>query len=169
MMRTAKALFASRTQRWGLRLVNGAFHPDVPHSISKLDSEQYRASIAFKIFHDNDNSGDNASDVSPDLRDWCKKILERMQPPYGILLDRQYCMGTSKLSGFDAVLLASTLSREDIRVYTIPVVTKFNSVMFHDNCDESTFSTTVYPFTEAHVDYLLSKDAEKAKEVAARC
>jgi hypothetical protein len=142
-----------------------AFHPDVPHSISMLPSKKYRAAIAFKIFHDNDNGSDSDSGILSDLQDRCKTILERMQPPYGILMDRQYCMGTSKLSGFDAVLLASTLSREDIRVYTLPVVTEFSSIRYDTEYSslESSFSTSVYPLTEAHVDYLLG-DTKKAGE-----
>jgi hypothetical protein len=145
-----------------------AFHPDVPHSVSVLSPNQYRAVIAFKIFRD-DSDRDNTSDgdlgVMSTLQDRCKSVVEKMQPPYGILMDRQYCMGTSKLSGFDLILLAGAQSRPDTRVYTLPVVTTFHGMSSSsDDDDDSELSTCVYPFTEAHVDCLLGRDVEKGRE-----
>ena len=60
--------------------------------------------IAFKIFRDSDGESDFG--VMSSLQERCKSVAEKMQPPYGVLMDQQYCIGTSKLSGFNLLLLA---------------------------------------------------------------
>jgi len=143
-----------------------AFHPDVPHSVSMLSQNQYRAVIAFKIFRDNDGDSDTDGDIGgmSSLQDRCKTVVEKIQPPYGILMDRQYCMGTSNLNGFDLMLLAVAQSCPDTCVYTLPVVTTFHSESSDQDgySDINGFSTSVYPFTEEHVNRLLGRDVEKA-------
>jgi hypothetical protein len=64
------------------------------------------------------------------------------------------------------VLLSGAQSRQDTRVYTLPVITTFHSISCNEihSDDYNSFSTHVYPFTVSHVDYLLGRDVEKAKE-----
>jgi hypothetical protein len=90
-----------------------------------------------------------------------------MPLPFGIFLDRKYCMGTSKLSGFDTILLAAAYARKDkCRIYTLPVVTKFHiekGVADGDETDEA--SSEVYPFTEAHIEVLLGRRSDATSEM----
>lgn len=140
-----------------------AFHPDVPHAILPLPKDHYRAVIAFKIYAVPDNSEPVENPVQTSVNE----ALGKMRPPFRIFLDRQYCMGTLKLSGFDTILLTAAYSREDkCRIYTLPVATEFHSergVGELDDTDEA--STEVYPFTEAHVDVLLGRRSDAISEV----
>ena len=141
-----------------------AFYPDVPHSILSLPKDHYRAVIAFKIFSvpDNTEPTENPHQTS------VNNALAKMRLPFGIFLDRQYCMGTSRLSGFDTILLAAAYARKDkCRVYTLPVVTKFHVKQemadgYYVSDNEA--STEVYPFTEAHVDVLLGRRSNATSE-----
>src|ERR1700733_16269903 len=86
---------------------------------------------ATQIFSVSDNSEPTETPIQTSVNE----ALTKMCPPFGIFLDRQYCMGTSKLSGFDTILLAAAYSRKDkCRVYTLPVVTEFHSKI--GVCDE---------------------------------
>ena len=140
-----------------------AFHPDVPHSILPLPKDHYRAVIAFKIFSVPDNSEPTENPIQTSVNE----ALATMRLPFGIFLDRQYCMGTSKLSGFDTILLAAAYSRKDkCRIYTLPVVTKFQAVRgVADRDDTDEASTKVYPFTEAHIEFLLGRRSNATSEV----
>ena len=141
-----------------------AFHPDVPHAVLSLPKSHYRAVIAFKIFAVPDNSEPEENSIQTSVNE----ALAKMCPPFGIFLDRKYCMGTSKLSGFDTILLTAAYSKKDkCRIYTLPVVTKFNSErgMCEDDYTENSTETKVYPFTEAHVDVLLGRRANATSEV----
>ena len=141
-----------------------AFHPDVPHAVLSLPKSHYRAVIAFKIFSAPDNSEPTENAIQTSVNE----ALAKMRPPFGIFLDRQYCMGTSKLSGFDTILLTAAYSRKDkCRIYTLPVITKFNSKrgVGVDHEIEPLTETKVYPFTEAHVDVLLGRRANATSEV----
>ena len=155
--------FCIQDEKFGAKACSWvAFHPDVAHSVSKLSKNQHRAVIAFKIFRDNSV----ASDALPEeLKDRTIAVLEKLQPPYGIFLDRQYCIGTSKMSGFDLILTASGMSRPNTRARVIPVVTTFEASMdVDDYSNECTFSTRVYPFSKAHIDLLVGEDGERADD-----
>ena len=80
-----------------------AFHPDGPHSVRVLPKDHYRAVIAFKIFSVVDNSEPAENPVQTSVN----QAVAKMRVPFGIFLDRQYCLGTSKLSGFDTILLTA--------------------------------------------------------------
>jgi hypothetical protein len=144
-----------------------AFHPDVPHCVLSLPKDHYRAVIAFKIFSIPDNSEPAENPIQKSVN----KALAKLHLPFGIFLDRQYCLGTSKLSGFDTILLTAAYSRKDkCRIFTLPVVTKFHSergvVEYADaDADADTVSTEVYPFTEAHIEILLGRRANAISEV----
>lgn len=138
-----------------------AFHPDVPHSVSKL-KENHRAVIAFKVFH-NDAKGEETK--VPQLEQRLKETSDQMEPPYAILLDHKYCMGTTEMSGLDSFLLTSARSRTDMHVHVIPVVTEFHGTHWlEDDSDVPDVGCRVYPLTEAHVDILLERNVEQAKE-----
>jgi len=141
-----------------------AFHPDVPHAILPLPKSHYRAVIAFKIFSVPDDSEPTETPIQASVNE----ALAKMHLPFGIFLDRQYCMGTSKLSGFDTILLTAAYSRKDkCRVYTLPVVTKFHSErpVGDDEYNKDLAETKVYPFTEAHVEVLLGRRLNATSEV----
>jgi hypothetical protein len=140
-----------------------AFHPDVPHSVLPLPKGHYRAVIAFKIFSVPDNSEPMENPIQTSVNE----ALAKMRPPFGIFLDRQYCMGTSKLSGFDTILLTAAYSRKDkCRIYTLPVVTKFHQQERSGRCSTTPeTSAKVYPFTEAHVEVLLGRRSNATSEV----
>jgi hypothetical protein len=138
-----------------------AFYPDVAHSISRL-KESYRAVIAFKIFR-REQSDDK---IPEEFGIRCKAVFADMEPPYGIFLHHQYCMGTTELNGFDNLLLASARSSAKGQVHLIPVLTRFQGEYFFDKHrkDEIRCATHVYPFTDAHVDLILEKNTKEAKE-----
>ena len=141
-----------------------AFHPDVPHAVLSLPESHYRAVIAFKIFSVPDNSEPAENPIQTSVNE----ALAKMRPPFGIFLDRQYCMGTSKLSGFDTILLTAAYSIKDkCRIYTLPVVTKFHSKRGMSDYDykDVTVETEVYPFTAAHVEVLLGRRPNATSEV----
>ena len=141
-----------------------AFHPDVPHAVLSLPKSHYRAVIAFKIFSVPDNPEPTENPIQTSVNE----ALAKMRLPFGIFLDRQYCMGTSKLSGFDTILLTAAYSRKDkCRIYTLPVVTEFHSKrgMLDIVDNEVSVKTEVYPFTEAHVEVLLGRRSNTTSEV----
>ena len=137
-----------------------AFYPDVVHEVTKLE-DGYRAVMAFKIFR-----SDDKPDILPShLEGQAKKILDQIPVPFGLLMTHQYSMGTTSLSGFDALLSSYARSRDDTQAHMLPVVTSFSGEAYDNPEDGENFSTSrVYPFTRAHVDILLKKNVEQAKK-----
>ncbi len=140
-----------------------AFHPDIPHEVTKLE-DGYRAVMAFKIFR-----ADDEPDVLPaQLEDRVKKILDQIQVPFGLFTTHQYSIGTIGLNGFDALLSAYARSRNDTKAHMLPVVTEFYGEAFDDYLDpeeyKSVTTSRVYPFTGSHVDILLGKNVVQAKK-----
>lgn len=151
-----------------------AFHPDVPHSISQLGYNEYRAVIAFKVFQDGPPLGDEAAlRESAHHRDMVA-VLGSMTPPYGILLDHKYHMGISGLNGFDAIVLSAAKQQKGCTVHILPVIISTFSEIYHDYVKnerehekqyQDRFRAYVHPFTQAHVDLLLSDgENEEANE-----
>ena len=138
-----------------------AFHPDIPHEITKLE-DGYRAVMAFKIFRVDENDSEDA--LPAKLEAHVKRILDQIPAPFGLFTTHQYSIGTTRLNGFDALLWACVRSRNDMQVHMLPVVTKFYGEAFHYERSESVAASQVYPFTGAHVDILLGKDVTRAKE-----
>ncbi|KAH9943641.1 hypothetical protein B0H21DRAFT_484231 [Amylocystis lapponica] len=136
-----------------------AFYPDVPHSV-KWIPKGHRAVIAFKVFH--------AAGSSQELRgfDSVRKavddVIGRLHTPCGILLERKYALGTTRLSGFDALLLARAREMGDTDVKLLPVVLTI-VCEWGSRCEdpyedfEEECWSRVYPFTEDHIDCLLDK------------
>jgi hypothetical protein len=139
-----------------------AFHPDVPHEITKLE-DGYRAVMAFKIFRAENDSEDT---LPAKLEARIKTILDQIPAPFGLFTTHQYSIGTTKLNGFDALLSAYASSRCDAQAHMLPVVTKFYGEFFFEPEEQSENVTEcrVYPFTGAHVDILLKKNVVQAEK-----
>ncbi len=97
-----------------------AFYLDVPHCVDKV-SKGHRAVIAFKIFRDTSGTG-GRSKVSSKVEEQVAEFVGSMKAPFGIMLERKYCLGTSVLSGFDNLLLTTMRAVETVDVKHIPVV-----------------------------------------------
>ena len=138
-----------------------AFHPDIPHEITKLE-DGYRAVMAFKIFR---TAEDDSEDTLPaKLEGRVKQILDQIPAPFGLFTSHQYSIGTTILNGFDPLLLACARSRDDMQVHMLPVVTTFYGEAFDRRRYRSVAGSCVYPFTGAHVDILLEKNVDQARK-----
>ncbi|KDQ55557.1 hypothetical protein JAAARDRAFT_59585 [Jaapia argillacea MUCL 33604] len=143
-----------------------AFFPDVVHSVERIP-QGYRAVIAFKIFRAVDDPR-SLCNIPDEYRSQVDKVFDQLKLPIGIFLDRKYCMGTTELSGLDAYLVQCAESRAqngDFAVHVLPVVTKGWAQWWTDGTEgEDSFSASVFPFTDAHVDGALGRDdGEKQK------
>ncbi len=138
-----------------------AFHPDMPHEVTKLE-DGYRAVMAFKIFRVDDKE----PDVLPaQLEGRVKAILDQIPAPFGLLTTHQYSIGTTSLNGLDVLLLAYARSRNDTQAHILPVVTEFSGEAYDDPEEgESVTTSSVYPFTRAHVGILLEKNVDQAEK-----
>ena len=138
-----------------------AFHPDIPHEITKLE-DGYHAVMAFKIFRVDEN--DSKDTLPAKLEAHMKRILDQIPALFRLFTTHQYSIGTTRLNGFDALLWACARSRNDTQVHMLPVVTKFSGEVFDYKRYRSDAASQVYPFTRAHVDILLEKDVIQAKK-----
>ena len=135
-----------------------AFYPDVPHCVTTI-ARGYRAVLAFKVYRSDD--ADASAEVlgDPEIARRVQGILDKIPSPFGLLLPRKYCMGTERLSGFDALLYTCLQKRADARVDLLPIVIR-HSASWPWDCDErgsdASIKAVVYPFTTVHVDYLLA-------------
>lgn len=144
-----------------------AFHPDVPHSVSKMRFFHYRAVLAFKIFRDGDPVEHEAATREAALQKRLGKIINEIPLPYGILLDHKYPIGVQGLNGFDATMLSTAEQRRGTVIHVLPVLIKTWCEVYYEDEDleddeekQSKFVTDVIPITEAHVDLLLATDGD---------
>ncbi|KAH7914413.1 hypothetical protein BJ138DRAFT_401694 [Hygrophoropsis aurantiaca] len=137
-----------------------AFYPDVPHCVQRLQgSNAYRASIAFKIFR-TDTRRSQSIQVYSQLHTALYDVISTMEVPFGLLLERKYCMGTKELSGMDASLIACARARPDVRVHLLPVIIRYTAEWCDIGAEDpftNRFYAEVFPFTDADVDYLLGR------------
>ncbi|KAI0691468.1 hypothetical protein C8T65DRAFT_816903 [Cerioporus squamosus] len=138
-----------------------AFYPDVPHRVEKL-WDGHRAVIAFKIFR---TAGAGAeTETTTRVRQEATELMTQMQAPFGIMLERKYCLGTTELSGFDALLLKAALVLPDVNVRHLPVVLRTHATFGSDDkydCHEGfemSCDTTVVPFTRGHIEKLFESE-----------
>ncbi|KAH7931210.1 hypothetical protein BV22DRAFT_5670 [Leucogyrophana mollusca] len=142
-----------------------AFYPDVPHSVEELLCDEYRAVIAFKMFR-TEPPNTQVIERYAHAHASVTEAISKLKAPVGIFLERKYCLGTTELSGFDALLLESTRARTDIQVHLLPVVTRYYAAWGNDSqacADEQgpdVYDARVYPFTDADIDYLLDRGEE---------
>jgi len=117
-----------------------------------------------------DNDQRNNDKVQKDIQDDMIAILGKMQCPYGLMLSHKYCAGTEQFNGFDALLLATARSLyekvEDTQVHIMPIVTRFRGEYFsdEDRLEDCCSDAAVYPFSAAHVDYLLKDGNDREAE-----
>ena len=143
-----------------------AFFPDTPHKVEQISSG-YRAVIAFKLFrspHRLSRAGPPARGAapasSPQIKQPVLELIGKMKAPFGIMLERKYCLGTAQLTGFDALLLESAHSLPNVEVHHLPVVLESSSNWGSRNEYnpwqefEMDCWTRVYPFTSGHIDVL---------------
>ncbi|THU81101.1 hypothetical protein K435DRAFT_767511 [Dendrothele bispora CBS 962.96] len=88
-----------------------AFYPDVPHKVKTIINEhhfsgKYRAVLALKIFRDDTQalSDDNLLSMDFELGAAAEQLLTNLEVPFGLVLDHKYCLGTTELSGVDAII-----------------------------------------------------------------
>ncbi|KAI0057665.1 hypothetical protein BV25DRAFT_1970691 [Artomyces pyxidatus] len=164
------AAFSACVGRWV------AFYPDVPHRVVELE-KGYRAVLAFKMFRADDDVDTAACDAGALQR--VRAVTDRLSAPVGLFLEHKYCMGTQKLSGFDAVVYEALARRPGVAVHLLPVVTKWHAVIKTDDdvemgyygsdCDEDeipegSFEAPVYPLTAAHVQAVATGNMEEIFE-----
>ncbi|KAI0049231.1 hypothetical protein FA95DRAFT_925238 [Auriscalpium vulgare] len=134
-----------------------AFYPDVPHRVLKLKSG-YRAVIAFKVFRravspEEGNALVTAVESESLQMERVIGLTNKLNAPFGLLLERKYYMGIEKLTGLDAVVYKALLARDGCTVHLLPVVIRWSA-----ECErESTTihcTAPVFPLTAAHVDAL---------------
>ncbi|PIL24951.1 hypothetical protein GSI_12838 [Ganoderma sinense ZZ0214-1] len=138
-----------------------AFYPDVPHQVKEVDG--YRAAIAFKLFRSEADDADaKETDASAAVRQQVSQLVASMEAPFGILLQRKYCLGTTVFSGFDAVLLSAARTLPDVEVKHFPIILQSSANWWNPDSEyaySSSYdlkcSTAVYPFTKGHVDALI--------------
>ncbi|RPD64387.1 hypothetical protein L226DRAFT_484383 [Lentinus tigrinus ALCF2SS1-7] len=140
-----------------------AFYPDVPHRVERI-WYGHRAVIAFKIFRTSGSGTE--TETTARVRQEVTELMSQMQAPFGIMLERKYCMGTTELSGFDALLLQSASALPNVDVRHLPVVlTTHSEFGSQDRYDcyrdfEMRCDTDVAPFTRGHVEELFNTDGE---------
>lgn len=149
-----------------------AFYPDVPHCVERIWSG-YRAILAFKIFRTSKSGAETKTTAR--VRQEVTELMSQLQAPFGIMLERKYCLGTTALSGFDALLLQSALALPNVDVRHLPVVLLSSSEYgSHDeyNCHEGfemQCSASVVPFTKGHIDNLFDNARRWPPATHAEC
>ena len=140
-----------------------AFYPDVPHRVARV-SGGYRAVIAFKLFRTSDTFEETAT--SSQVGSEVASLVRQMKAPFGIMLERKYCLGTTTFSGFDALMLDTCRSLPKVDVKHLPVILVSHSEWgTHDEYEEGyemECSTSIYPFTRGHIDALVDGSSFKA-------
>ena len=123
--------------------------------------------LAFKLFRTSevDEADAKETDTSVAVRQQVSQLVGTMEAPFGILLQRKYCLGTTSFTGFDAVLVNAARTLPGVDVRHLPIILQ-SSANWGDSegvpglgYSSSTYdmkcSTTVYPFTKGHVDALI--------------
>ncbi|KAI0046520.1 hypothetical protein FA95DRAFT_1559979 [Auriscalpium vulgare] len=163
-----------------------AFYPDVPHRVTRI-WQGYRAVIAFKVFRQaaslaaatpasvlpaaaaaapTAEPGNLAATKSGEL-ERVKAVTDKLTAPFGLLLERKYCMGTERLNGLDAVVYEALATRDGHSAHLLPVVIKWSAEVYKNyeegGFDMQTYTALVYPFTAAHVDAISRADTSFGK------
>ena len=141
-----------------------AFFTDVVHEVSPIESG-YRITLVYKVFVKKEEEGDKKEEENKDTDQMklCKQeiveTLKEIKKPYGILLSHEYILeNTVTLKGHDLILEQCL---ENDKYVTIPVVVKFHADKPVE--DQSTCSSSVYPFTDQVIEYI-SNNSNKQKK-----
>ena len=153
-----------------------AFYPDIPHEVTRIESG-YRAVIAFKIFRRDDPPKTSSAGVggtvmstpevpastviNVDMLVAVEAVLAdlcRMGKPFAIHLTHLYNKGLIEPVGFDNILLVAARKQQVTQVRLLPVLCERRYTDDADNEDDedsNTVNSSVYPLTDAHMDFLL--------------
>ena len=168
-----------------------AFYPDIPHEVTRIESG-YRAVIAFKIFRSDDAPETSSTGVggtvagTPDapastvinvdmlvaveslLADLCG-----IGKPFGIHLTHLYNKGLIEPVGFDNILLVAARKQQVAHVRLLPVLCERrytrdegegNYYTYEELEESNTIKSSVYPLTDAHMDFLLGDKGALERE-----
>lgn len=147
------------------------FYTDCPHVVSKVWKKKIRGTVAFKIYHNQDEEDlGNANDIIQinHVITEIKKLEEIIEQDsgYGFILGHGYSLQTNTFKGKDQILV-SALERMGHKVKVIPIVHRWYVNSWHedkydeDDEDEEEATSSIYPFTEAHIDKIL-KNSDNA-------
>ena len=171
-----------------------AFYPDIPHEFTCIESG-YRAVIAFKIFRLDVAPEMSLSSVSETVTATLEAPMshavnvDRLAPvesimaelcaigkPFAFHFTHLYNKSLIEPVGFDNLLLLAAKKQERSRVRLLPVLCKrtycYNEgddnygYSYEDLKETNSVDSSVYPFTDAHMDYVLGdKDALERESV----
>lgn len=139
-----------------------AFYPDEPHEVRKIPKDSYRAVVAFKIFWQDLPTPDATIPLHPAISAAAQKLVSHLEPPFGLILDRKYCIGTKELSGVDRVLASLLHSKADTKALIIPILTEQN--LFDNHRNQEQIITIVHPFTPKLIDAMRDSPYGAASE-----
>lgn len=154
------------------------FYTDCPHEVSYGSWNEIRGTIAFKIFYntvqENNNEENKDCENGNDEITINKTVeyiqkLEKMQNEilekqnFGFFLGHGYSLETETFKGKDHILI-SALNKLDKKYIVIPVVHKWY-LSGDTEMGEVEASSNVYPFTESHIDYILSNKDKPVDKV----
>ena len=158
-----------------------AFYPDVPHEVTHIESG-YRAVIAFKVFRHDDAPGTSLTGVSEtvgrtpeaiasnfinvDMLAAVESVLTKLcaiGKPFAFHLTHLYNKSLIEPVGFDNILLLAATTRQLALVHLLPVLCERKHTWY--SYDGSNYlSSSVYPFTDDHMDFLLGDKGALERE-----
>ncbi|KAH8834178.1 hypothetical protein DL96DRAFT_1456806, partial [Flagelloscypha sp. PMI_526] len=152
-----------------------AFHPDVPHSVIPLGRDEYRATLAFKLFRTPESTPD--SEVAHSRSSTLLTALEMVPTPYGLILSREYCLGTEEFGAFDAALMGAIKTSTKLEHRVIPILTQFGASWYDpeagdrtpDEDEKFSFDSNckIFPLTKADVDLFYGRNKAESKKATA--
>ena len=137
-----------------------AFFPSVVHSVEKI-TRGHRATLALKVYRQNVEETCDEATVAA-----VTAVLSKWPLPFGLLLNHEYSVGTSDMSGLDAVLVQAVKALPHSEVHTFPVVTTIKTTRdVTDDGDKqpATVTSRVFPLTDFHIDRLLGRRSAEAE------
>lgn len=163
-----------------------AFYPDIPHEVTRIKSG-YRAVIAFKIFRHDDAPETSLTGVSEtvgrtpespasnfinvDMLAPVESVLAKLcatGKPFAIHLTHLYNKSLIEPVGFDNILLLAATRQQLALVRLLPVLCKRTysrcecdsdgEVSYEAIKESNSVTSSVYPFTDAHMDFLLGDE-----------
>ena len=140
------------------------FYTDCPHEVKKsnYNKSKIRATVAFKIYAIPFEQTFDEYKVNSVI--CALKSFEEFHKDtsYGFILDHDYCLETDveALKGNDALLVKS-LKAMGKNIVILPILHQFNLESYHTgDPSEDQFSSKVFPLTEEHIQYLLTKQGD---------
>jgi hypothetical protein len=137
-----------------------AFYSNVLHEVKPIN-HGFRATISFDIEVDGESDIDYGNELTRHellLKQTLAK-LGNVNGTFGIMLSHMYAIKAMSLKGSDKFIHSALLTLKNRHVFLLPVVTEFSG-QYGEGFKLYTESS-VYPLTDAHVDYLLNKTDEE--------